>query len=229
MTGRSPQVAERPGGPPARPPRARLGRGRALPSARRAAWWAVVATCVLYAGFAVVLGLLQASALLGLGDAPGPRGAPLAFAVHATAGGVALVTGVLQLDAGTFARGGRAHRAVGRVYGVAAWCASLAGLWSALAFDVAVAARVAFAAAAVLWFATTTAGVVQVRRGRFARHREWMLRSVALALFFVVAEAWTAVLRATPLPEAIAYPVAVVIAWAVNLGVAEAWIRRTRR
>jgi hypothetical protein len=39
---------------------------------------------------------------------------------------------------------------------------------------------------------------------------------------------WVPLLAATDLPEAIGYPLAVFLSWAVNLAAAEGWIRRTR-
>ena len=144
---------------------------------------------------------------------------------------MALIAGPLQLRLGR-PRGGarrRAHRLLGRVYLVAAWVTSAGSLGVAAFFDVGVAGRIALGLGAVLWFAATTMAYRRIRAGRVAEHREWAIRSVALALFFVTGGLWMPAFAATPLPEAVGYPVAVVLGWGLNLAAAQAWIRRTRR
>lgn len=116
----------------------------------------------------------------------------------------------------------------GRVYVAAVWAAGIAGLASALLFDVVIAARIAFVVLGVLWLTATTVAFDRIRRQRVTQHREWMIRSYALALFIVTFEFWTGGLEATPLPGDVAYPLGVLMAWLVNLAVAEGWIRRTR-
>jgi hypothetical protein len=56
-----------------------------------------------------------------------------------------------------------------------------------------------------------------------------MIRSFALAAFFVAFGIWDPLTAALPLPPATAYTLAVVLAWLVNLTAAQVWIRRTAR
>jgi hypothetical protein len=191
------------------------------------AWWTVFVVCVVYALAAFQLALVGALSLLGLVADARPRGAPVVFVVHALAGGVGLLAGPLQLNRQLLQR--RAlHRAGGRVYVWAIWTASLTGLWVTLAFDVSVAAKVAFGVLTLLWFSTTTLGYLRIRQRAVAAHRAWMIRSVALSLFFVTFSLWMPGLAATPLPQAIGYPLSVFLSWSLNLLVAEIWIRRSR-
>ena len=50
--------------------------------------------------------------------------------------------------------------------------------------------RLANTMVAVLWFGTTLAGCRPIRQRRFADHRQWMLRSVALAYSIVAFRLW---------------------------------------
>ncbi len=215
--------------PAARPDRAIPAlAGRAARAARTAGWWVLLAVCAIYAVFAITLGVAEILSWVGIVDAK-PRAISLVFVLHALAGGVCLPAGALQFSSRLRSRRPRVHRLAGRTYVTAVWIASTAGLGSAVLFDVGSAAKTGFIAAAILWFTTTTIGLVLIRRGQVRRHREWMIRSFALSLFFVTFEPWTAALRAGGLPEPLTYPVGLVTAWSVNLLAAEARIRLARR
>lgn len=101
--------------------------------------------------------------------------------------------------------------------------------------------RIANTMLALLWLATTLAGYRAARRRRFAEHREWMIRRVALAFSIVANRLWVVVCLAMFVPEAptadgsvtaaaIAQAVGVAtwLSWVVNLLVAEWWLNRTR-
>ena len=207
------------------PSSVRLDRTR---PARIARWSLFLALCTVFALFAIMLGVAEVLSWVGIVDAK-PRAVPIAFVLHALAGGVCLLAGGLQFSTRLRARRPAVHRLVGRTYVSAVWIASTAGLGSAVFFDVGPVARAGFIAAAVLWFTTTTIGLVLIRRGQVRRHREWMIRSFALSLFFVTGEPWTTALRASGMPEHVAFPAGMITAWSVNLLVAEARIRATRR
>jgi uncharacterized membrane protein len=195
---------------------------------KRLGWWLLLAVCGLYGLFAIGSGLIEILSWSGVVEAE-HRAVPLVFVPHALSGGVALIAGALQFNQALRARSRRLHRFIGRTYVVAVWTASVGGLWSALFFDVSLAARAAFVTAAVLWFVTTTVALQQIRRRKVELHREWMTRSFALCLFFVTFEFWIAGLRATGLPAAVAYPLGLALSWSANLAVAELWIRSSGR
>jgi uncharacterized membrane protein len=196
--------------------------------AGRYGWWLLLAVCSFYGVFAVALGLVEVLSWTGTVDDAQQRAVPIAFVLHAFAGGIALVAGALQFNSRLRARRPAVHRRVGRTYVAAVWVAAVGGLWSAVFFDVGPAARAAFVVAASLWFTTTTVALLLIRRRDVPRHREWMIRSFALSMFFVTFEFWTSGLRASGLAEPVAYPLGLVLAWSVNLAVAEARIRRSR-
>jgi uncharacterized membrane protein len=148
--------------------------------------------------------------------------------IHALTGGIALIIGPLQFNRRLRARWRALHRALGRVYIVAIWLASITGLWSAVFFAEGIAAQSAFGVVAVLWFVTTTLAYLRARARDFKAHRQWMVRSFALSLFFVTFPFWVDGLASTSIPEAVGYPLGVFLGWSLNLAVAEIWIRRNR-
>jgi uncharacterized membrane protein len=174
------------------------------------------------------MGGLELLAQLGLvQDAPA-RAVPLAFMAHALTGGIALLIGPLQFNRRLRARWRALHRALGRVYVASIWIASLTGLWSAIFFAEDIAAQSVFGLVAVLWFAATTHAFLRALARDFKAHREWMIRSFALSLFFVTFPFWVEGLAGTSLPEAVGYPLGIILGWTLNLLVAELWIRRSR-
>jgi len=190
-------------------------------------WWAVFATCTLYGLFALTMGALELLAILGVAGAV-DRAAPTVFVVHALAGGVVLLCGPLQFSERLRGRFPVAHRALGSAYVFGVWVSSLAAVRVAITFDVVPVAKMLFVVQASLWFGTTTVGLIRIRRSDVESHREWMLRSFALSFFFVTFSLWVPALAQTGLPEAISYPIGLFLSWALNLAVAEVWIRRGR-
>ena len=195
---------------------------------KQAGWWIFFLICVFYAGYAFYMGILEILFRLGVEvDAP-HRATSLVFILHALTGGVALISGPLQFNRRLLSKKREIHRMLGRVYVAAIWASSLGGLWSAIFFDVNVAAKLAFGLLSILWFGTTTVAFLRIKNGQVTAHREWMLRSFALSLFFVTFSFWVSGLASTALPEAVAYPLAVFLSWGINLMFAELWILYTR-
>jgi uncharacterized membrane protein YozB (DUF420 family) len=101
--------------------------------------------------------------------------------------------------------------------------------------------RVGSTMLAVLWFGTTLAGFRAIRRRRYADHRAWMLRSVALAFSIVANRVWLMIAFAAFVPDIFtgaegdsaavsqAVGVAVWMSWVINLLIAEWWLHRRPR
>jgi hypothetical protein len=102
--------------------------------------------------------------------------------------------------------------------------------------------HVALTLLGLLWPATTIAGYRMARRRRFAEHREWMIRSVALSFSIVTNRVWGVLCVPLFVPDSLpegsvewraalaqAMGVAFWLCWVVNLLVAEWWIQRRRR
>ncbi len=151
---------------------------------------------------------------------------PLGVWGHVIFAPIALALAPLQLWTGFRARAPRLHRWSGRVYGVSILLAAVASL-SLLPVSVASPfARAGFGVLAVLWIGTTALGIAAARRGNFATHRAWMLRSVALTWAAVSLRLIMAPLMATGWTVAETYEVTAWGSWLLNLAVLELWQRR---
>jgi uncharacterized membrane protein YozB (DUF420 family) len=100
---------------------------------------------------------------------------------HIFLGSVALLAACLQVWPWLRRSHPAIHRWSGRVYVTAALTASVCVMIIAPMGQFGANQRVANTMLAVLWFITTLAGFRAIRQRRYADHRQWMLRSVALA------------------------------------------------
>jgi hypothetical protein len=194
---------------------------------RSLGWWALFLVVAMYGVFALATGVSELLFLAGLAAELKHRATPIVFSIHAIAGTLVLFIGPLQSVRWIRARA-RVRRALGRTYVFGVWIASVTAIVDAIAFGVSVPAKAVFVAFATLWFITAAIGMRRARARQAASKHEWMIRSYALALFFVSFSLWVPALAATPLPANVAYPLALLLSGAVNLAVAEVWIRRTR-
>jgi uncharacterized membrane protein YozB (DUF420 family) len=157
---------------------------------------------------------------------------------HIILGSVAMLAACLQVWPWLRRSRPAIHRLSGRIYVVAALTASICvmiispmGLHGANQ-------RVANTMLALLWFGTTLAGFRAIRQRCFADHRQWMLRSVALAFSIVAFRFWMLVIFAVVVPETFTGgevdPAALDQAigltswgsWVVNLLIVEWWLHR---
>jgi Predicted membrane protein (DUF2306) len=195
---------------------------------KQAGWWIFFLVCAFYASYALYLGIVEILVQQGLVADAKPRAVPLIFIIHALAGGIVLISGPLQFNRCLFSKKQKLHRVLGRAHVAAIWLASIGGLWSAIFFEVDIAAKIIFGMLSILWFGTTTIAFLRILKRDFAAHREWMIRSFSLSLFFVSFSFWAPGLASTDLPKIVSYPLAVFLSWSLNLLVAELWIRHTR-
>jgi uncharacterized membrane protein len=174
------------------------------------------------------MGAVEILSQLGLVADAKYRAVPFLFVVHALSGGVALIAGSLQFNRTIRNKNRQLHRLSGRIYVYAIWIVSVSAFWNAIFFDVTTPAKLAFVVLAIFWFTATTIAYVRIRKREIRKHREWMIRSFSLSLFFVTFSFWLPGLTGTDLPYEVAYPLAVFLSWFLNLTFAEIWIRWTR-
>ena len=157
---------------------------------------------------------------------------PLPVVLHVIGASVFCLLGALQFS--TSLRRRAWHRRSGRIVVPAGLVAALSGLWMAVYYDlpesdnqVLEVVRLAVGAGMVT---SLLLAVGAVRRRDFVAHREWMMRGYALGI-----GAGTQVLTNVPWVLAFGTPHPMVRAglmtagWAINLAVAEWFIRRARR
>lgn len=214
--------------------------------ARAVRWWRRPWTAPL----AVVTALFLVTALpryVGLDPrlslVPTDRGPAFypALVTHIFAGSVMLSAAVLQLWPWLRAHHPRVHRWSGRVYVASAVPTGVAALVVAQFPSAGVAQQVANTLLSVLLLTFTLLGYRAVRQRRFADHREWMVRSTALAFSIVTNRFWSTFLIAVYVPGALTDPsiefgspeiegAAIASAWmsfVANLLFAEWWLHRT--
>jgi uncharacterized membrane protein len=157
---------------------------------------------------------------------------------HIFLGSLALLTACLQVWPWLRRSHLRIHRWSGRIYVAAALSASVCvmiispmGLHGANQ-------RMANTLLALLWFGTTLAGFRAIRQRHSADHRQWMLRSVALAFSIVAFRVWMFIAFALFLPEiytgaevdpaALNQAIGVTswMSWVINLLIVEWWLHR---
>lgn len=154
-----------------------------------------------------------------------PLGVPW-LAVHVGGGLIALLLGSLQFLPKL--RLGGAHRWIGRTYVLACLVGGAAGLILAPGSWAGPIATAGFGALAVSWLATSLLGWRAARQGRFADHRQWMIRSWALTLAAVTLRIYLPLVMALHLPFPPWYRAISFLCWVPNLVVAEIYLRKTR-
>lgn len=141
---------------------------------------------------------------------------------HGVLGVGALVLGPLQFMPGLRQVWPSAHRTVGLLYLTAVLFGSLAGLRMALMAEGGPAARLGFVLLALGWLATGALAVRAARAGRYARHRDWMVRNYALTFSAVTLRLGLHGFQAAGVAWATLYPIMAYASWLPNLAVAEA-------
>ncbi|WP_370399757.1 DUF2306 domain-containing protein [Sulfitobacter sp. JB4-11] len=185
-------------------------------------WSLLAIICLAYGAFAI-------SAGFSLTETEKVRALPIAFQLHALAGGVVLIVGIFQFNPSIKTRWVWMHRWGGQIYVVSALVASIAAVINAAFFNVNWTARLSFSLLGITWFLATANAYRLIRKRKFAQHREWMLRSFSLSLFFVSFSIWVPAMVVRGLGQDAAYVIAVTLSWVFNLLGAEAWIRLTRK
>ena len=147
---------------------------------------------------------------------------------HALFSSVALLAGPWQFSTRLRKRYLNTHRWLGRIY-----CAAVAAGWVcslpiAAHAETGAVASAGFLALGVVWMATTAAGYFAIRGGRVQAHREWMVRSYAMAGAAITLRVYLPVLLAAHGSFAIGYSVIAWMCWVPNLLVAE-WLVRGGR
>jgi uncharacterized membrane protein YozB (DUF420 family) len=207
----------------------------------RRPWLALLAVLtVIFIGYAVPPYLTLDPARARIQPMP-PRASyyPL-LVTHIFLGSIALLAACIQVWP-WLRRSHRAfHRWSGRVYVTAALIASICVMIIAPMGQFGANQRLANTMLAVLWFGTTLAGFRAIRQRRYADHRQWMLRSVALAFSIIANRVWLAIAFAVFVPEIYtgaevdsaalsqAIGAASWMSWVVNLLIVEWWLHRRR-
>ena len=110
---------------------------------------------------------------------------------------------------------------------IAGWWVTggIAGFTLAINSSAGPVAQWGFGLLALAWLASTLNAYRHVRDRNFAQHRAWMIRSYALALFFLTFSLIHPMVSATAASRTTVYAASILASVACNLGAAELWIR----
>lgn len=187
----------------------------------------------LWAVLSVGVALFSYRYVVGIGPFPEEiTGNLFAFpwlSIHAAAASTALLVAPLQFVARLRKRFPRIHRITGRLYVVACVIGGLTGLplaWGATAGPIAAAG---FGILAILWLWTTMVAWRLAVDGRFAEHRRWMIRSIALTAARIMLRIYLGIMLTLPVEFYEGYRVIAFLCWVPNILLAELYLRRGQR
>jgi hypothetical protein len=145
--------------------------------------------------------------------------------VHAGFAATALIAGPWQFLARVRGRWPRVHRWIGRAYVFACLAGGCAGLLLASGSTAGPIARAGFGLLAVIWMGVNAQGLRLAMTGRYAEHREWMIRSFALTFAAVTLRVQMPLAQIMGLDPLMAYRAISWLAWVPNLMLAELYVR----
>jgi uncharacterized membrane protein len=142
---------------------------------------------------------------------------------HLAAGGIALFAGALQFSNRLRWERPRVHRLLGKIYLIVVLVSGLSALLLAPSSTGGLPAHFGFGMLATLWLGTSAIAFGKVRKGDYASHRAWMIRSFALCLAAVSLRVQLPISQMLGLPFEEAYPTIAWLCWVPNLVIAE-WV-----
>lgn len=155
---------------------------------------------------------------------------PIVTAVHIVSGGLFLVLVPLQLWRSFRTRRRAAHRVIGRI-ALGAGCAMvLTALYFGLLMPFAGVAEAVTMSLVSAWYAfATVRAVLAIRNGDVARHREWMLRAIAVPIGVSVIRIAGFILELALVERGLGpelmFQLAIWSGWLSSIGAMEVWIR----
>lgn len=145
--------------------------------------------------------------------------------VHAGLAATALITGPWQFIPRLRTRFPQVHRWTGRVYIFACLVGGVAGLLLASGSTAGPIARAGFGLLALVWLGVNANGLRLAMTGRYAEHRQWMIRSFALTFGAVTLRIYMPAAQVAGLDPMVAYRAIAWLAWVPNLMLAELYVR----
>jgi uncharacterized membrane protein len=200
-------------------------RATTIPALRRAAWW---------------IGMVMSAAIAASAYRYLPRVGPMPpdilantfarpwLALHVGGAATALLAGPFQFLPGLRRRWRTVHRTVGCIYVLGCISGGIGGFVLAFGSTAGPVATAGFGLLAPIWIAATVQGWRLAMQGRYAEHREWMIRSFALTFAAVTLRLFLPVGPLLGMSFVDGYRALSFLSWIPNLIVAEAYVRMTR-
>lgn len=143
---------------------------------------------------------------------------------HIAGGITAVLAGPMQFWSGFRDRHRKWHKRIGLTYLAGAALGTSAGLVMATVSWGGMVTHAGFTMMALAWGGATFIAYRRIRGGDWRSHREWMIRSYAVALGFVMLRVEFLTLQGLGVPEMEAYQTVSWLCWVPNLIVAELYI-----
>lgn len=195
------------------------------PARQRAAWWIgmVMSLAIAMSAFRYLprVGPMSPDILANTFARPW-------LALHVGGAATALLAGPFQFLPGLRRRWRTVHRIVGCVYVLGCIAGGIAGFVLAFGSTAGLVATAGFGLLAPIWIAATVQGWQLAMLGRYAEHREWMIRSFALTFAAVTLRVFLPVGPLLGASFEDGYRALSFLSWVPNLIIAEAYIRMTR-
>ncbi|UUY08392.1 DUF2306 domain-containing protein [Pseudomonas sp. J452] len=150
---------------------------------------------------------------------------------HISIGTIYMLMAIYQFNTQARRRSPQAHRAIGKVFVITGALTGITGLYIAIVMPFAGQVERAFATVTALWFLYALyMGYGHAKQRKYLLHREWMIRSFAVALAAVAMRFPLIIMnRLLSLDSMVLFILAAGSAHLVVLTVAEWWIRSTRQ
>jgi uncharacterized membrane protein len=144
----------------------------------------------------------------------------IAFYVHISFAGVALLLGWTQFNPKRRQKNPALHRNLGKIYVVSALVGSVAGICIGFFATGGIVAASGFISLGLIWFATTLIAYLDIRNRKVESHKKMMVFSYAACFAGVTLRIWLPILESSIGDFTIAYRVTAWMCWVPNLIVA---------
>jgi uncharacterized membrane protein len=152
-----------------------------------------------------------------------------AFYIHIIGGGLALLIGWSQFSRKIRQRYLPLHRAIGKTYIVAVLASALAGIYIGFYADGGIVASLGFISLGLIWFSTTLAAYLYIRKGQVNNHEKMMIYSYAACFAAVTLRIWLPLLTILYHDPLKAYVIVAWYCWVPNMVVAFFVVKRVKR
>ncbi|NER15463.1 DUF2306 domain-containing protein [Leptobacterium flavescens] len=151
----------------------------------------------------------------------------LAFYLHISFGGLALLSGFSQFFRKSHTRLLKLHRNLGKLYVFSVLISAVSGFYISFYATGGLVPAMGFATLAVLWLYTTSQAYLHIRKKNIESHKSWMKRSYALCFAAVTLRLWLPVFIAGFGMEFVpSYRIIAWLCWVPNLAIVEYYIRK---
>ncbi len=152
------------------------------------------------------------------------------FYTHITCGGIALLIGWTQFSKRLRFKHLNAHRLIGKIYVIAVFLSSSAGLYIAFFASGGIVCKIGFGALALLWLFTVINAYTTIVKKNIQQHEYWMIANYALTFAAVTLRVWLPLMQIVlHFDFFVAYRIVSWLCWVPNLIIAMIIINNKRK